>query len=449
MDGNRMPTKVLLLPLLTVGLCGLSLQGRTQENAKSGDSAGAESSRVVQNGPAAQPAQPTVPAAQPASPPAPAGPAPGSVSITGLVDIYFSLNGRSPSGVGNASFTGVTTVGSPGEFIGIDNAGRAFDINDRTLSLSLGEVNIVRTPNKNIPIGITATLTLGDTARLVHANEPGGTSGWQTLQQLYFTYTPHLLGRDVTLDFGKFTSPFGYEVIESSSNDNYTRSFGFLYGVPFYHAGVRATIPINNKLSLLAGIVNGWNNVADDNNGKSAFGQLTWKPTASVTAILGYMGGPEGTGAYGSGIPTNGGGSIGTDLGEFQAIWQVNNKLKVAAWSDYGHGAGTVLGNHVSGSWVEMSGYARYQVTPSIAIAARVEQFEDIPGVTGANLHFGSPYTKLNEATFTIEYMALRGHLVSRLEYRHDHCNLPFFGTARGTGVSDQDTFTLGEVYKF
>jgi hypothetical protein len=118
---------------------------------------------------------------------------------------------------------------------------------------------------------------------------------------------------------------------------------------------------------------------------------LTWKPTSSLTTILAYMGGPEGTGAYGSAILTNGGGSIGTDLGEFQAIWQVNSKLKLASWADYGHGAGTVLGAPISGSWVEMSGYARYQITPAFAVAVRIEQFEDIPGVTGANLHFGGP----------------------------------------------------------
>src|SRR5579871_147681 len=443
MNGIRLLSRTYLASALTLAIMGVSLHGQAQDapKPKETEKPAAEAGKAAQNAPN-QPAQP-------ANPPAPAGPAPGSITVSGLVDIYYGINGRAPSGPGNAPFTGVTTVGSPGEFIGIDNAGRAFDINDRVPTLSLGELNLVRTPNKSIPLGFTATLTFGDTARIVHANEPGGTSSWQTLQQLYVTYTPHLWGRDVVFDFGAFTSPFGYEVIESSSNDNYSRSFGFLYGVPFYHAGLRVTAPINSKLSLVTGLVNGWNNIADDNNGKSAFAQLTWKPTANVTAIGAYMGGPEGTGAYGSGIPTDGGGSIGTDLGEFQAIWQASSKLKFATWADYGHGAGTVLGAHFSGSWVEMSGYARYQVTPAFALAARVEQFEDIPGVTGTNLHFGGPYTRLREATLTAEYVALHGHLISCLEYRHDHSNVPFFGTAHSGATVDQDTLTLGEVYKF
>jgi len=439
----------LLPALLASALSGMTLAGaRAQDAPKPADKpASTDAGKVAQAAPAQPaPAQPAQPAPAPA---APAGPAPGSVTYSGLVDIYYGINTRSPAAaVGNGPFTGVTTVGSPGEFIGVDNFGRAFDINDRTPSFSLGEINIVRTANKSLPIGITATLTVGDTARLVHANEPGGTSSWQTLQQLYFTYTSHWAGRDMTWDFGKFVTPFGNEVIESSSNDNYSRSFGFVYAVPLYHAGLRLTTPLNSRLSLVAGLVNGWNDVADDNNGKSAFGQLTWKPSSNVTTVFGYMGGPEGTGAFGSGIPTDGGGSIGLSLGEFIGTWQANSKLKLVVEADHARGAGTVLGVPVSGSWVEMAGYARYQLTPKIALAARVEQFEDIPGANGLGLHFGG-YTKLNSATLTAEYLSLRGHLVSRLEYRHDHSNYGLFGTASGVAVSDQDTIYLGEVYKF
>src|SRR5439155_15499428 len=128
------------------------------------------------------------------------------------------------------------------------------------------------------------------------------TSSWQTLQQFYATYTPHLLGRDVAIDFGKFVTPFGMEVIESSSNDNYSRSFGFQYAIPFYHAGLRFSFPITGKLSFVGGVVNGWNNVADDNDAKSILGQLTWKPGASFTGIVNYIGGAEGTGAYGAAV---------------------------------------------------------------------------------------------------------------------------------------------------
>ena len=109
------------------------------------------------------------------------------------------------------------------------------------------------------------------------------------------TYTPKIAKKDITIDVGKFVSPFGAEVIESSSNDEYTRSFGFQYAVPLYHAGIRAAIPITSTLTATLYAVNGWNNVADNNNAKSFIAALTWKPNSKLTANLNYMGGAEGS----------------------------------------------------------------------------------------------------------------------------------------------------------
>ncbi len=446
----RVPVRRARFPFLSLAACALF--GLTAVTVGAQDAPKADS----QAQPAAQPKTPAQTAqAQPPPPPpvpqpapaAPAAPAPGTVSISGLVDVYYGVNARAPSAPGGGPFATILTPS--GEHIGIDNVGRSFDINDREPSFSLGEVNITRTPGHGFPLGITATLTVGDTARLVHATEPGGTSSWQTIQQLYLTYTPHLLGRDIPIDFGAFVTPFGYEVIESSSNDNYSRGLLFQFAVPLYHAGLRATVPINNQLSLLAGVVNGWNDIADDNNAKSVLGQLTWKPNAKLTGIAGWMGGSEGTGAYGSAIPHNQG-NITTNLFDGQVIYQLTDKLKLAAWGDYGQGAGDVTGVHVSGYWLGYAGFARYQFTNHFAVAARLEQFEDVPGVGGIGLRTGlATYQKLREATLTLEYTSFRGHLVSRLEYRHDHATVPFFGASGGAVVPDQDTIYLGEVYKF
>ena len=394
---------------------------------------------------ATKPATPPTTAQTPAAATTPAPPAPGSVAYTGLVDIYYAVNTRAPRAPDNSPFAGVT--GPDGTHVSIDNAGRSFDINDRDPSLSLAELNVVRTHNRSLPIDITATLTLGESARIVHATEPGGTAAWSFLQQLYVTYTPHVLNRDVAVDFGKFVTPFGLEVIESVNNDNYSRGFNFQFGVPFYHAGLRATIPVTSTITVLGGLVNGWNNAADDNNGKSFFGQVTWKPTTKLTGILGFMGGPEGTGAYGAGI-LKGDGNIDTQLYDAQAIYQLDANTKFAGNLTYGAGAGDATGVHYSGNWLGLAGYARRQITPTIAAAIRIEQFEDNGGLrTGV-----AGYERLREITLTGEYATLRGHLIARLEYRHDHSSTPAFGAGLTTPdrvTPDQDTITLSGVYKF
>ena len=155
------PASRLVRPALSVFTCallGLASTSHAQTPAPAAPAAGQA------------PAAPA--AAAPATPPPPA---PGTVTITGLVDVYLGINVRAPRAAGDKPYSGVITTGSPGEVIGVDNVGHSFDINDRDPSLSLAELNIVRTPGKGFPLGLTVTLTGGDTARLVNSNEPGGT----------------------------------------------------------------------------------------------------------------------------------------------------------------------------------------------------------------------------------------------------------------------------------
>jgi hypothetical protein len=389
---------------------------------------------------AAQPAPADKPAAtaQPAA--APTGPAPGTVTVTGLIDGYYQINYQHPGSVGKPTFAA--------PFSGV-NATRAFDYKDG-FGLSLGEINISRAAGRGFPLGVTATLTAFDTPPVVYATEPGAKAGYEGIQQLYLTYTPHLFGRDVAIDFGKFVTPFGYEVIESVNNDNYSRGLVFTYAIPFYHTGVRFAAPLTKKLAFTGGIVNGWNNTADDNDAKSLFAQLNWTPDSHFSGILNFMGGSEGTGAYGRIVPTAGAGNITTNLFEIVPVYNVNNKFKLAADVVYGDGSGDVNGAHVSGKWLGMAAYARYQWTSQIATAIRAEQFEDMPGVgmlpgnAAGGLRFGAGYAKVRSFTVTLEYAAFHNKLISRLEYRHDRANQPF-----GPIGPDQDTLTLGEAYKF
>lgn len=380
---------------------------------------------------------------------APEAPKEGEVTITGLLDFYFGWNARAPRAANGARFFPITTPS--GEVINSDNFGLFFNINDRQPGFSLGEVNITRTPGKGFPLGLTATLTFGDSARLFHATEPGGTSSWQTLHNLYLTKNFTVGGRDIAVDFGKWASPFGVEVLESPANDNYSRAFNFWYGVPFYHLGIRATTNLSPSLTAQGGLVNGWNNVADDNDAKSIYTQFVWKPNTRLTGVLSWIGGLEGTGAFGTIAPTAGGGGLTTNLLDANATYQINDKLKVAGWLSYGSAEGNIQGfGRLTGNWLGMVGYAKYQITPQFAVAARLEQFEDYARTGGIGPRFQLPgYLKMNEATLTVEYTWLKGQAISRFEYRHDHSNQRVFGTPSGAGALDQDTLYFSQAFRF
>ncbi|MDW8207722.1 MAG: outer membrane beta-barrel protein [Chloroherpetonaceae bacterium] len=377
------------------------------------------------------------------------GPKEGEVVITGLLDFYFGWNARAPRAANGGPYF---PVGTPsGETLSGDNFGLFFNYKDRKPTFTLGEVDITRTAGKGFPLGVRATLTFGESARLFHATEPGGTSSWQTLHNLYLTRSFKAGQKEIVVDFGKFASPFGVEVLESPANDNYSRAFTFWYGVPFYHLGLRATTQLHRNVTLQAGLVNGWNNVADDNDAKTLYTQFVIKPNPRYTQTISWIGGLEGTGAYGPIAPTNGGGGVTTNLLDLTSSYQITPNLKLGGWVAYGSADGHIQGvGRITGNWLGLVGYVRYQATPEVAVAARVEQFEDFARTGGFGPRFQLPgYLKMREYTLTLEYVWLKGQAVTRLEYRHDQSNQAVFGTASGAGTFDQDTLYLSQAFRF
>jgi Putative beta-barrel porin-2, OmpL-like. bbp2 len=59
--------------------------------------------------------------------------------------------------------------------------------------------------------------------------------------------------------------------------------------------GVRATYVVNDKVTLMGNVVNGWNNVVENNGAKSFGAQIAVKPVPQVSIVQNHLGGPEGT----------------------------------------------------------------------------------------------------------------------------------------------------------
>ena len=339
------------------------------------------------------------------------------ITYNGLLDMYYMLDFNHPA---------------PGSLV----TGRAFDVKSDSFSLSLLELNINRAVTKASPLGFTATVTLGKTADIVNATEPGGVNTYKYLQQLYATY---LFGK-TTVDFGKFVTMMGYEVIESSSNDNYSRGLLFTYAIPFYHMGLHITQPVSSTLTAQFHIVNGWNDVEDENGGKSLGTQLNWTPNSKVNLILNWMGGDEGAPTNGGGIGFATPGIRNTQTLDFVGVFNVTPLMKLGMNVDYASAKGK--GGASSGNWSGEALYARYQMPRGNAIALRMEHFEDPNGLrTGFDQN-------MNEITFTMEHV-WRSDLITRLEFRHDHAGANgFFNTGSGSG-RNQDTLTFSQVVKF
>jgi len=337
--------------------------------------------------------------------PAPASPPSflQSIEIYGLVDGYYGW-----------------------AFNKVGPALRNFDVNHNNFSLSYVELAIAKPVTEQSRAGFRADFGAGDTADLVNLFEPGGTNYLKYVQQAYVSY---LAGKSLTVDFGKFVTPAGAEVIESKDNYNYSRGLLFALGIPYYHMGARIGYAATDKLSFTGFIVNGWNSVKDNNDSKTVIGSVTVKPTGKLTFIGNYIVGKEQAEAADGGT---------RNLIDIVGTYAVTDKLSVLGNVDYGH-------DRLAGDGVDWSGVAlaaKYQATPTWAFSPRYEFFTDSDGfATGTD-------QTVQEITLTGEYKAPAG-LLARIEFRTDFSDEEYFTKDDGDFTKTQPTLTVSLVYAF
>jgi Putative beta-barrel porin-2, OmpL-like. bbp2 len=354
-------------------------------------------------------------AAQDPAPPPPVQTLPGAPSnaggflrqteIIGIADGYYEYNAN-----------GLPAI----EF-------RNFDTRDQLLSVSMMKIGVSNTPAADHRFGFRVDLHAGPATSLIHAAEPGTSRALRYVEQAYASYLAPL-GTGLQVDAGVFVTQHGAEVIEAKDDWNYSRSLLFALAIPYYHMGVRATYAFNDKVSVMGAVVNGWNDVVDNNAGKTYGAQLSVKPNAKLSVVQNYMTGPEQPGNT----------RDWRQLSDTVVTYSATPTLSVMANYDYGRD--TVAGLPVR--WQGVAGYARYQWTPRLALAPRFEWYHDANGFTS-----GAPQT-LEEMTMTGEVKLGAGFLW-RAEVRRDWSNAPTFTTSSGTHIANQTTIGVGLMYAF
>jgi hypothetical protein len=340
-----------------------------------------------------------------------AEPAPGvsffkKVELTGLVDAYYTYNFNEPA---TGSFTPL----------------RNFDVRHNQFSVAYLELAMNKAATAEDRVGFRFDLGYGQLAQIFNA-DPLDNNALVNVQQAYVSYLAPA-GKGLTIDFGKFVTPVGFELTESNLDFNYSRAFSYALG-PFYHVGARIGYTPNDKVALSAMLVNGWSGQAGDNNaGKTVGGSIILKPTSKVTIAENVLFGPEQDG--------------NTEDKRFGNNTNIafNPTDKVSLGADLYYYRDTLLGDSVS--WMSAVLYFRGQVTPVFAVAPRFEYFDD-----GAGLVSGA-VQKLKDFTLTGEFKSSQG-VIFKVEYRRDWSDVDSF-TKNGVAVNNQNTFTASMVYAF
>jgi putative OmpL-like beta-barrel porin-2 len=244
----------------------------------------------------------------------------------------------------------------------------------------------------------------------------------------------------LTLDFGKFYTPIGAEVVETKDNFNYSRGLLFLYG-PFYHAGLRMKYAVNDKVAVTGFLVNGWDNLFENNfdqrtAGKTIGFQLGLTPSKKFAITGTYMGGQE---APLANVPAVSLRDNWRNIFDSVVTYYATDRLTLLGNFVYGND-GDNLGNR--NYWTGFAGYLKYAFNNRLAFSPRFEVFNDRGG-----LRTGMAQT-IKEITLTQE-VKLLNNLLTRFEYRRDFSNQPFFTNFDGISKRNQNNVLVGVSYFF
>jgi hypothetical protein len=371
------------------------------------------------------------PAAQaPAAPAAAPTWSVGPMDLSGFVDGYYSFNFNRPNT-------------SEGNF---DQINQLYNFNDKTdqFELSAAKLTLNHDPD---PIGAHVDFVYGRTNDLINNSALNSTSTTFVASQLPYLEQAFLSlkppkAKGFELDFGKFVTAAGAEVIEAKDNWNYSRSLLFVNAIPYWHFGVRTSMPVSKTDTVGFQLVNGWNNVSKSNGGVTGvFTNALVKPKA--TWNLNYIVGPENPNTT-SGL---------RNLIDTTLLLTPPGKFSAYVNFDYGQNQdGTYIcattpvvvhcGDNLLKTWWGVEGAAHIQANSKSAVSLRYGYFDDPQGNQTGTVQ------ELNEGTFTYEYKWVEG-LLMRAEYRIDMSNKQYFNKLASQSSDQQQTVTVGFIAFF
>lgn len=98
-------------------------------------------------------------------------------------------------------------------------------------------------------------------------------SNQNSVKHIQEAYVGFKLAKDTWVDGGIYFGHIGHESWISSDNWNYTRALALDY-VPYYSSGVRLTTKFTDKFQFQFHVMNGWQNITDQNKDKSLGSQF-------------------------------------------------------------------------------------------------------------------------------------------------------------------------------
>jgi len=316
---------------------------------------------------------------------------------------------------------------------------RVFDVDNNSFALHQFGLTVAKQPKEGF--GGLVNVTIGRDAQILHSfPEAAGPASGSSTFDMTQGYAQYATG-PLTVIAGKYVTMHGTEVVASSGNTNISRSI--LFGAePFTHTGVRATWALNDKVSLMGGVNNGWDQLADSNRLKTLELGATLNPMKPLAIVVSGMTGKETVPQSTPGNPEGTRTSLNA-VASYQIIDPLSVGLEVLSVQQdnapvSGGGTGQAKYNGVAG-------YVSYMFMPKLRGVLRLENFDDKDG-----FRYGTANAKYREGTATVAYLA-SDSFEARAEVRRDSSDKTvFFKYGSGTADSkSMSSLALQALYKF
>lgn len=374
-------------------------------------------------------------------PPAEETPAGPTVSLSMFADTYVSYN-SSKSGTPvpfHRAFDNNTPYDPLADFpVVVGPDGEPVVENGATTPASLGSRNGFGLSVVGLDasfdtgtVGATAFLRFGPSMPIYYAADMG-VAGIDSIMGGYLTIKPV---PELTIDAGYFGTIYGAEVLENYLNLTYTRGALYYAMQPFYHFGAKAAYAINDTLEVRAMVVNGANNIADENESPALGLQLVLNDIGGVLDL--NLGGFYETGDDSTwGIETFFDVVAALTLGDFTLL----------ANFDYNINRG-IDGADDTSNWGVMA-TAAYAVTPEIGLAVRGEYLADPDNA------IWTPALGADDFTDSFNLVTLTGtldikpfpHLIIRPEFRYEMASDDIYADGDGAPTDGWFTAVLGLI---
>src|SRR5213592_2665101 len=338
--------------------------------------------------------------------------------LTGFAEGSYSYSGRS---VGDSSIVG-----------------RLYDrLQNRFMLNALALVLDRPYDPAKFSAGFHTELLVGQDATVIQSN--GFLGSQADLPHLYVTLNvPTASGNGLQFKVGRIPTLQGLEVIETVANPNLSEGNQFIYVENFTGTGLSVETKFNNYVDLQLRVINGWDQVSDNNSHKSFMGRVGLYPDALTSlGMVGYWGAEE---------PGN---NSANRYGFEGLLWRKLGKAAVWVQGDYGtEQANAALPDPTQDAkWWALGGWVTYDFNTTLGLAVRGGYVNDENGARSSfNGLVGFPVNtgqKFGSGTATLNIRAWPDAVV-RPEVRYDRSTLQAFA-----GKKDQVTVALGVAYLY